>query len=79
MENGLKTVALKKADGIVKMVVLADEAGKPLRMSKSEATQMCLGHDNLKPARDNFSGTSLFDKKGRYLKTVYNFYFVRVR
>lgn len=75
----MNTVALKKADGVVKMVVLADEAGKPLRMSKSEATLKAMSIEGASVSHDNYNGTPVYDKKGRYVKTSYNLYFVRIK
>lgn len=75
----MKTVALKKADGIVKMIVLAGEDGKPLHFTKAAATLEALKADGLSVSRDNYSSTEVFDKRGKYVKAVYDKYFVRVR
>lgn len=74
----MNTIALKKADGVVKMTVLADENGKPVRLSKSEATLKALEIEGATVSKDNFGGRSVFDKKGKFVKAVYDFYFVRI-
>ena len=75
----MNTVALKKADGIVKMVVLADESGSPLRMTKSEATLLAMKTENASVSKDNYSSTPVYDKRGRYVKSVNASYFVRIK
>jgi hypothetical protein len=75
----INTVELKKADNVVKMVVLADENGKALRMSKSEATLKAATIENASVSRDNFNGTPKYDKRGRYIGSCYNLYMVRIR
>lgn len=75
----MNTIDLKKADGIVKMTVVADAQGKARHFTKSEAALFALTVQNASVAKDNFSGTEKFDRKGKFVGVTYNKFFVRIR
>lgn len=74
----MHTVDLKKANGTKRMTVLADEAGKAIRVSKREATAIAATIPGAKVSCDNFHSTGT--RKGKCGETIYlyNAYFIRI-
>ena len=69
----MKTVTIRK------MVLIADENGNVLEMSKSEALLAASKIENASISRNNFKSSPVYDKKGKFIKSVYDRYFVRIK